>query len=1121
MRKLLSLALSILCFQQAFAGEGNLQFVENRNQWVPQVKYRADLSGGAIFLTKEGFTYSYFKTSDLETIHEMRHKNADIYKIPVHFHAYKVLFAGSNPNVTVSSREKKEAYYNYFLGNDPSKWAEKAGSYGQVNYSQLYPGVDLNVYSKGTSLKYDFIVAPGADASVIAMNFDGVKPSLTKDGDLKIMTSVNTVLEKAPYVYQLIDGQQKQVPCKYTVSPNGQVAFAFPQGYDQSKELVIDPVLVFATYSGSTGNTYGFSATYDLAGSLYAGGEVFTVGWPSSTGAFQLAFAGGVDAGLNKYSPNGSSLLYSTYYGGNGGDVPNNMIVNAANELIICGSTSSGNLPVTAGCYDNSFNGAQDLYVAKFNATGTALLAATYVGGTSTDGSNSFSLSPNYGDQNRGEVYVDAQDNVLVAGSTQSSDFPTTSGAYQTTFAGMQDGCIFKLNPSFSTLLFSTFLGGADEDACFSIAKNSAGDIVVVGGTKSNDFPTTSGSYQSAFQGATDGFATILSGSGATLLKSTYMGTTAYDHGFKVQVDPTDDVWVCGQTQGNYPVTAGVYSNANGGIFLHKLSADLSTSLVSTTIGEDPNTTFSNLIPTAFLYDNCGNVYFCGFGAGSNLPLTPNAFQTSQGGFWLCVLNPGMTALNFATYMGGPGDHVDGGTSRFDPQGIVYHSVCTSGAFPASAGSYCTSNQTSAWDVASFKFNFEAMGVVASVGFVAKDSICLPNAVQFINTSTSALNYEWDFGDNSPISTAVSPTHTYPAAGTYTIMLHANNPTLCITDDTAYLTVKVFELQPVQLSVKDTIVCVPGPITVTANVANVNPNMAFHWEPASAILGNPNQQTVQVDGTVGNVFTVTVTDSIGTICKETAIGIIHINQFDVTSYTAIGDTTICPGDTTTLRAIGGNFYTWTPFDRMTSGTDPVVNVWPKMTTTYKVLISDVNGCQVEKPVTVSVYPKVTADAGEDDDIKYGDGIYLHATGGVQYQWTPNIALTPDNSSTPRVNPLATTTYHVEVTSLEGCKAIDEVTIHVMNAIIPSAFTPNGDGRNDEFRLVPNNPAIKLLVLNVYDRWGTKVFSTDNINVGWDGKTGGVPSEIGTYFYTFTYVIGHKQFVEKGDVTLIR
>jgi hypothetical protein len=485
----------LFIFQCALAGSKNLKFIENQSQWEEQVKFKTDVQFGHIFFSNNFFRYVFYNEADLETAHEMKHQDYfKAYELLVKCHAYDVQFIGSNSNPRIIPSEKLSYYQNYFLGNDPKKWAGNVSTFQTITYNNLYNGVDLQAYSIENSFKYDLIVHAGSNPNNIKLKYNGVKPILKSDGTLNLNLGFKTLAESAPISYQIIDGKKIPVASNYQLSKEGEVSFEFPDNFNSKYDLIIDPTLVFATYSSSTATTYGFSATYDLNGSLYAGGECFAVGWPVSVGAFQTTYGGSVDAGINKYDPLGTSIIYSTYFGGSSSDVPNNLVVNAANELAVTGSTSSINMPTTPGAYDNTLGGSSDAYVARFNATGSALLGASYVGGSSADAQNIYTLSPNYGDGNRGEIFYDVNNDIVVAVSTQSSDFPVTAGAYQGTYGGgTQDGCFFKLDGTCSNLIFSTYLGGSNEDACFSIAKNSLGNWVLCGGTKSNNFPTTGG----------------------------------------------------------------------------------------------------------------------------------------------------------------------------------------------------------------------------------------------------------------------------------------------------------------------------------------------------------------------------------------------------------------------------------------------------------------------------------------------------------------------------------------------------------------------------------------------------------------------------------------------------
>lgn len=1102
-----------------YAQEGKLQFIENKTQWNPTVKYKADIPGGHIYFADNFFRYVYFDKNKIDQIHEKKHKDLDAaYATTIDCYAYDVQFANAHSNPQIKSYEKLQTYNNYFIGNNPDKWSSNVGLFKNIVYENLYDGINLNAYSIGTSFKYDFVLTPGSDASSIAMSYHGLQPKLHQNGSLVFQTGFSKIVEQKPYAYQTINGQKMEIKCRFQKNRNNEITFDFPEGYNHQYTLTIDPILIFATYSSSTAMTFGFSATYDNNGSLYSGGECFAVGWPTMVGAFQMTYGGGVDAGINKYTPTGNGLIYSTYYGGSAQDLPNNMVVNNNFELAITGSTTSTNLATTTGCYDNTANGASDIYVAHFNATGSSLIGATYIGGSGADGANASSLSPNYGDWARGELLYDASGDILISSSTSSTNFPTTTGAYQTTLGGAQDGCVIKINPTCTNLLFSTFLGGNDDDACFAIAIKNNNDIAVCGGTQSTNFPITTGAALTTFQGATDGFVSILNTAGTTLLKSTYLGTSAFDHAYKIQIDINDSVYVCGQTDGAYTITPGLLNNVGANIFLQVMSPDLSTLVKSTVIGNSN----SNLIPTAFLRDICGNIYFCGFGANAGLAVTANAYQSTSGGFWLTVMDGALTNLIYGSYMGVPGDHCDGGTSRFDPQGIVYHSVCTasSGAYQ-SPGCLSPTNLAGSWDIASFKFDFEAVGVQAALVINPKDSGCAPYNVTFTNNSSAALSYQWDFGD-SGTSNSTSPSHTYITPGVYTVRLIANNPNSCNTSDTAYSTIHVFDVQPPVLSVQDTVICEPGIFQLTVNASPTIYSRSYSWAPASLVVGNANQQTIQVNLTAPTTFTITVTDSVDNLCKQTSTATLNVTQFDTSLFKVSPlDTTICIGESVVLTAVGGDFYTWTPNVAISSTTDPVVVVSPANNLTYNVFIRDINGCKANRQSTIKIFPQTIVDAGEDQVIRYGESTQLHASGASSYFWNNTSTLSSLLISNPMASPSATETYYVHGIDNNGCIDDDSVTIIVRNLIIPNAFSPNNDGLNDFFNVKPSGDHVDIHSFLIFDRWGETVYHTNKLDKGWNGTFEGTLSEIGTYFYLIEYTIGSKKYVEKGDFTLLR
>jgi gliding motility-associated-like protein len=469
-----------------------LDFIENKGQWNAEAKFKAEIPDGALFLTDKGFVFNYASREDLDKLDghhdpDHKHSNKEASAEVVHLHAYKVNFTGANAGIKYAYEDKRYAYHNYFFGSDKSKWAGNVGLYGKVTQQNIYNGIDAKIYSKGNSLKYDFVVSPGADISQIKLSFDGVTPVLRTDGSLYIKTSVNEITELAPYTYQVIDGREITVKCNYKLD-KGVLTFECPEGYDKSQALIIDPVLVFATYSGGTGagnGYYAYSTTYDDDGNMYASSGAYQFGWPTTVGAYQTVFNGAQNSGLsrevgiNKYNATGSTLIYSTYYGGNSNEFPHALKVNNNGELVLIGSTNSINLPVTAGSYDNSLGGGSDIFVAHFNSTGTGLIGATYLGGNNIEPTAfSFNGTNPITDNNAGysspmELTFDANDNIWVVGNTNSADINIIGNNSQNTYS------IKKWICQGSTYVFGTMILNTSGNYVQTFTTTSGCDSVV------------------------------------------------------------------------------------------------------------------------------------------------------------------------------------------------------------------------------------------------------------------------------------------------------------------------------------------------------------------------------------------------------------------------------------------------------------------------------------------------------------------------------------------------------------------------------------------------------------------------------------------------------------------
>lgn len=1015
---------------------------------------------------------------------------------PSGHHAYKVHFDGCNTDAVYHGENKRAYYHNYFKGRDTAGWKGHVNLYCKIVREQLYQGIDLAVYSREYRLKYDFLVSPGADPGQIKLRYEGVQPEITQEGNLRIRTSVNEIVEQAPYCYQEVNGKKRVVPAAYRLVQNV-LSFVFPQGYDTKLPLVIDPELVYATYSGAVipaGTALympmrAHATTYDASGRLYAACTSREPGWPVTTGAFGQNYNDFDDVVINVYEANGASLAYATYYGGEMQEMPLTMIVNNAGELILAGTTNSEDeLPITPGCYDATFAGplpvglnpnpVGDLFVAHFNSGGTTLLGATYLGGTGHEpvSSQNDMNTMNPGMLSSGatmcplELSVDPQGNIWLIGNTSSTDFPVTANAQQPVFAGgATDIILCKLSPDCSQLLYSSFLGGTGADIGYGLRRAANGTLVICGGTQSSNFPVTPGAMMTtAPGGGFDGFAAIINPATGAVIRSTYMGTAGKDQTTMLCLDAAGNIYTAGVTQGNYPISPGVFSMPQGKIFLHKLSADLSTGLVSTRLG---NTDILQHYPVAMTFTECNQVLISAFGfpvnmgpgSQNDMPVTPNAMASGKRRFWFGTLDEDFSTLSYASYFGSDlsttpaglllSDALYTGVHRYDPRGLLYQSLTTSNAgFPATAGSWAPNSflvgmppMSGQFDAGSFKISFGTSSDFSlDPAFNTNDTGCAPFTVQFVNNSSGASTFTWDFGDGSPQSNlATPPPHTYNNPGTYTITLTVTNDSTCPKQDIAYMDITVLTVEQPLISVQDTLLCSPlSAMSISVAIANPNPAFDIAWSPANGIIGPANQQTVTVNPTISSSYYVTVTDDAFGFCSLSATDTLNIQVASAGVTILTPDTVVCQGSTVHIDAIGNPAYnyTWIPGTGMNDSTilEPAILV--NQSENY-VLKASHPGCP-DTFLLFSIGMEITpvVDLGPDKIACQWDNVALEVlinpfNSSYQYQWTPATGL--NITGTPNTWLIADTTisYTLSVQTPFGCEDKDTI----MLTVIPGNF----------------------------------------------------------------------------------
>lgn len=667
-----------------------LSFEVNRGQVSRQAKYLARGQGFTLFLTQTDAilqltkfmpgnpavpaTYSALKADQPGTASAGA---ADVIRL-------KLL--GANRQARITASERLPGNTSYFLGNDPQKWLAGIPNYARVRYQQIYPGIDLAYYGHQEQLESDFIVAPGSDAKLIRLGLEGASNvRLNASGDLVLKVRDGEVYFWSPRAYQGNGANRREIAVRYVLQAGNSVGFAVGP-YNHHKELIIDPVLSYSTYLGGSGGDEGIGIAVDAAGDAFVAGSTASVNFPktggqaslgggkdifvaklnpsgtaflysvflgggnldratsiaidtsgnaylsgyttstdfpTTSGSFQGSNAGNTDAFLTKLDPTGNSLVYSTYLGGSAIDYGRAVAVDASGDAFITGSTQSTNFP-TVNPLQVGLDGGSDAFVAEFDPTGASLLYSTYLGGSGADEALAIAL--------------DGSGNPYVAGYTFSSNFPTQS-ALQSSLSGASDAFVAEINPSTSSLVFSTYLGGSASESAQSIAIDSAGSIYVTGSTSSSSYPVTSGASQAAYGGGTDAFVTKLAPGGAQMVYSTFLGGSGLDQGNSIALDSSGDAFITGFTQSSdLPLTSALQRvlGINGA---SSCGTTPCADAFVTELGPSGSTVFSTFLGgsatdlgQAIATDSSGAAYVAGSTSSTNFPVIAGAPQSTYAG---------------------------------------------------------------------------------------------------------------------------------------------------------------------------------------------------------------------------------------------------------------------------------------------------------------------------------------------------------------------------------------------------------------------------------------------------------------------------------------------------------
>lgn len=1031
----------------------NGYFLKNKGQFPTNVLYKARLNYGAFFIEKDRFTCVVLDPSAVNKIlghpnndgHQHEKRNFSSHSRLIKGQAFSIVFEGANQIANHKGLAPLNFKVNSFIGNKKEKWATNLSPFQEIYIKEIYPNTDLKIYFKDNSIKYDFILHPNANPDNIVLKYIGLKGIDFSRKKLSLLTQVGTIYDEAPYSYQVSNPNEK-INTSFKKINSNTFGISVETG-EITEKLIIDPQLNFVTFTGSTTDNWGYTATFNAKGYGFAGGIDFGIGYPTHFGAFQSLFGGGsIDMSITKFSPDGKNIAYSTYIGGLGLEAPHSMVVNSKDQLVIYGVTSSLDYPATG--YDKTFNGGSnvlasnvldftngtDIVVTVLDKNGDNIIGSTYYGGSSNDALNDVNelsgLFHNYGDVYRGEVIVDKSDNIIIASVTSSTNLPTPGG-FQTAFGGgNQDGCIAKFSPNLSNLIWGSYFGGSGDDACYATKQNSNEDIYITGGTTSADLNISSTANKTTYSNQIDGYLARINSAGNVLKNCTYLGTSKYDQSYFVEVDYEDFVYCFGQTYGDMPISTGAYNVANSGQFLQKYKEDLSAIEASTVIGSGIKT--SNLVPGAFMVSNCKEIYISGWGGlvnynvGGNtksLPITNDAIQKTTDGsdFYLALLGPDFSSLKYGTYIGGSNleEHVDGGTSRFDRSGTVYQAVCAgcggSSAFPITPSAYSKTNNSENCNLALIKMDISKL--TANIAFTKDSAHCITKPVNFNNQSTGGTSYKWIYPDKS-VSLDYNGQYVFKDTGNYVVSLISIDSTQCPYSDTANIDVKIVGIPNVDVKI-DTFVCINSELNLktTGGPSDTNYNwwannipLPFNSEEITVIPTETTEYKVKYENKCGSKFS-TVKIPVykppegkyqsDTICENGQISFALTNSDDYEIKSLDDINFNLDNDSIYFNANSDNQYQFETKGFCGDALDTL----------------DV--------VVIKINPK----AWPDTIICSGQPIQLFSAGGYEYNWISSKYLTDSTLQNPIANPEKTFPFIVKI-SKGKCFKLDTALVNV-------------------------------------------------------------------------------------------